>query len=104
VVTNLIPYILSMAAVFIMQRLAKIPASKARFANVIAFIGAIYSFYALYGSGELAMMWGAIATFFGWTLYGFIADRFEIQPAIEMATSNTDSDASAQNSGAVTSA
>ena len=50
------------------------------------------------------MMWGAIATFFGWTLYGFIADRFEIQPAIEMATSNTDSDASAQNSGAVTSA
>nr|MCD6704766.1 putrescine-ornithine antiporter [Vibrio cholerae] len=32
----------------------------------------MYSFYALYSSGETAVMLGSIATFFGWVLYGAI--------------------------------
>ncbi|EKN3735661.1 TPA: putrescine-ornithine antiporter [Yersinia enterocolitica] len=79
VVTNIIPYILSMAALIIIQKVAKVEPSKARIANIIALIGALYSFYALYSSGEEAMMYGAIVTFLGWTLYGFVSPRFEIQ-------------------------
>ena len=55
--TNIIPYILSMAALVIIQKVAKVPDNKARIANIIAGIGALYSFYALYSSGEEAMMW-----------------------------------------------
>ncbi|MGT3178507.1 putrescine-ornithine antiporter [Yersinia enterocolitica] len=79
VVTNIIPYILSMAALIIIQKVAKVDPSKARIANIIALIGALYSFYALYSSGEEAMMYGAIVTFLGWTFYGFVSPRFEIQ-------------------------
>lgn len=79
VVTNIIPYILSMAALIIIQKVAKVDPSKARIANIIALIGALYSFYALYSSGEEAMMYGAIVTFLEWTLYGFVSPRFEIQ-------------------------
>ncbi|ELI8202441.1 TPA: putrescine-ornithine antiporter [Yersinia enterocolitica] len=79
VVTNIIPYILSMAALIIIQKVAKVDPSKARVANIIALIGALYSFYVLYSSGEEAMMYGAIVTFLGWTLYGFVSPRFEIQ-------------------------
>lgn len=77
VVTNIIPYILSMAALIVMQKTANVPAEKARTANIIAGIGALYSFYALYSSGDEAMMWGAIATFLGWSLYGLVSPRFE---------------------------
>jgi len=79
VVTNIIPYILSMAALVIIQKVAKVDAKKARLANIFAFIGAMYSFYALYSSGEEAMMYGAIVTFLGWTLYGLISPRFELR-------------------------
>ncbi|AVV84895.1 putrescine transporter [Shewanella putrefaciens] len=81
VVTNIVPYILSMAALGIMQRQLKVPANKARVANVIAVIGALYSFYALYSSGETAVMLGAIATFFGWTIYGVISNKTPVAEA-----------------------
>lgn len=70
VVTNIIPYILSMAALVIIQKMANVPSSKAKVANFVAFVGAMYSFYALYSSGEEAMLYGSIVTFLGWTLYG----------------------------------
>ncbi len=71
VVTNIIPYILSMAALVIIQKMANVPSSKAKVANFVAFVGAMYSFYALYSSGEEAMLYGSIVTFLGWTLYGW---------------------------------
>lgn len=52
VVTNIIPYILSMAALVIIQKVANVPPSKAKVANFVAFVGAMYSFYALYSSGK----------------------------------------------------
>ncbi|QYK04962.1 putrescine-ornithine antiporter [Shewanella zhangzhouensis] len=79
VVTNIIPYILSMAALGVMQKQMKIPVSKARVANCMAVMGALYSFYALYSSGETAVMLGSIATFFGWTLYGVISKKNELR-------------------------
>lgn len=78
VVTNIIPYILSMAALVIIQQVAKVPPRKAKPANLVALLGAIYSFYALYSSGEEAMLYGAIVTFMGWTLYGLVSPRFEL--------------------------
>lgn len=77
VVINIVPYLLSMAALFIIQKTAKVDAKKAFLGNFIALIGSIYSFYALYSTGREAMFWGALVTFLGWTLYGFIAHRFE---------------------------
>ena len=44
-----------------------------------AFVGALYSFYALYSSGEEAMLYGSIVTFLGWTLYGLVSPRFELK-------------------------
>lgn len=78
VVTNIIPYILSMAALAIIQKQANVPDAKAKNSNIIAFIGAMYSFYALYSSGEEAMLYGSIVTFLGWTLYGLVSPRFEV--------------------------
>lgn len=79
VVTNIIPYILSMATMIILQKVANVDPQKAKMGNIVAFIGAAYSFYALYSSGEDAVMWGALATFLGWTLYGFVSPRFELE-------------------------
>ncbi|EOC1337787.1 putrescine-ornithine antiporter [Cronobacter dublinensis] len=78
VVTNIIPYILSMAALVIIQQVANVPTRKAKRANAVALVGAIYSFYALYSSGQEAMLYGAMVTFMGWTLYGLVSPRFEL--------------------------
>ena len=51
VVTNIMPYLLSMAAVAVIMKVAKVEPSKAKLYNVIAIIGAIYSFYALFSTG-----------------------------------------------------
>ncbi|MGI2859520.1 putrescine-ornithine antiporter [Shewanella algae] len=79
VVTNIIPYILSMAALGVMQKQLNISVKQARIANFMAVIGALYSFYALYSSGETAVMLGSIATFFGWTLFGIISNKNDKQ-------------------------
>ena len=38
-------------------------------------LATIYSLYALYATGDTAMMWGGIITFAGWGLYGFMVPR-----------------------------
>lgn len=67
------------AALVIIQKMANVPSSKAKVANFVAFVGAMYSFYALYSSGEEAMLYGSIVTFLGWTLYGLVSPRFELK-------------------------
>jgi putrescine:ornithine antiporter len=75
VMTNLIPYLLSMSALVALQVVEKVPRILARRANIVAFLATIYSLYALYASGYTAMMWGGIFTFAGWGLYGFMVPR-----------------------------
>jgi putrescine:ornithine antiporter len=75
VVTNLVPYPLSMGALPTMQRVLGISERAARTANVVAVLAGVYSLYALYSAGEQAVMWGGIATFAGWILYGQITER-----------------------------
>lgn len=81
VVTNLVPYVLCMAAIFIMQVIAKVPDAERKTTDFVAIVAAVYSFYALYGSGQEAMFWGGIVTFLGWTVYGFMAYKHE--PLVE---------------------
>lgn len=75
VVTNLIPYILSMSAIIVLQKAANVPRKEMVLTSVIAFIGNLYSFYALYGSGMEAMYWGGMAVFAGWVLYGKVVSK-----------------------------
>ncbi|OPJ61564.1 putrescine-ornithine antiporter [Clostridium oryzae] len=79
VVTNVIPYLLSMASVSVMQKSENAPVNKMRITNFIALVGSVYSLYALYTSGSQALMYGSIATFIGWTLYGFVSHRFDLK-------------------------
>lgn len=79
VVTNIIPYLLSMGAVIVLMKAAKRSGSELKGTTIIAFIGSLYSLYALYASGFDAMTYGSIVTFAGWTLYGFVSDRFDLE-------------------------
>ena len=77
VITNLIPYLLSMAALVTMQHLASVTAKEVMITNTIMIIATAYTYFALYSAGFEAMTWGALVTFLGWNLYGFIAPKFE---------------------------
>ena len=79
VVTNIIPYLLSMGAVIVLMKAAKRAGSELKGTTFIAFIGSLYSLYALYASGFEAMTYGSIVTFAGWTLYGFVSDRCDLE-------------------------
>ena len=68
VVTNIIPYLLSMGAVIVLMKAAKRAGSELKGTTFIAFIGSLYSLYALYASGFEAMTYGSIVTFAGWTV------------------------------------
>ncbi len=81
VVTNIMPYILSMAAVGVIMREARINPNQARLYTFIALIGAIYSFYALISTGYFEVFWGSIATFLGWTFWGMVATRTKTDDA-----------------------
>ncbi|MBR0573203.1 MULTISPECIES: putrescine-ornithine antiporter [Pasteurellaceae] len=79
VVTNIIPYLLSMAALMVLQKVERVPENKAKITTFVAFIGSLYSLYALYAAGEQPMLYGSIATFIGWTLYGFVSYKFDMK-------------------------
>jgi putrescine:ornithine antiporter len=76
VVTNLVPYVMSMAALITIQKIARVPAGPALTTNIIAMIATVYSFYALYSAGQQALMLGGLCIFAGWTLFGFVSARF----------------------------
>lgn len=75
VVTNVMPYLLSMAAVPVMLKQEKVAGSMASAIKFCAFIGTVYSLYALYAAGFEAMMYGSLVTFLGWAIYGTAAER-----------------------------
>jgi putrescine:ornithine antiporter len=75
VVTNLVPYILSMATLVTLQKACNVPPIKALITNIVAGIATAYSYLALYSSGAQAVMLGGVATIFGYTLFGFVNTR-----------------------------
>lgn len=75
VVTNIMPYLLSMAALPVMLKTEKVSGGMAQTIKFCAFVGTIYSLYALYAAGFEAMMYGSLVTFLGWGLYGIAAEK-----------------------------
>ncbi|BCF99859.1 hypothetical protein PPGU19_044280 [Paraburkholderia sp. PGU19] len=75
VVTNVVPYIVSLSALFVMMRDAGTEPAVYRRNAVVALIAMAYSIYALYASGKDAVLGGMLVMAIGYVIYGFIAAR-----------------------------
>jgi len=76
VVTNVIPYIVSLSALPLMMRRAGVDQGKYRTNVAIVTVAMLYSTYAIYASGKDAVMGGTIVMAIGFIIWGFIAYRF----------------------------
>jgi putrescine:ornithine antiporter len=76
VVTNVVPYIISLSALFVMMKAAGVDQAKYRLNTVIVLVAMLYSTYALYASGHSAVMGGMIVTAITFIIWGFLAPRF----------------------------
>lgn len=81
VVTNLVPYLLALAALNVMVQREALPARDAKLTVRLAAVGSVYSLYALYACGPTAMLWGSLATFLGMWLYGYAGRELERRSA-----------------------
>ncbi|MEM5364749.1 putrescine-ornithine antiporter [Paraburkholderia azotifigens] len=92
VVTNVLPYIVSLSALFVMMRDAGTEPAVYRRNGVVAVIAMLYSVYALYASGKDAVLGGMLVMAIGYVIYGFIAPRLSLlgtkarKPAIAAAS------------------
>ena len=76
VVTNVLPYIISLSALVVIMKKANVPAGTYKLNVAIMLVAVLYSTYAIYASGKDAVMGGAIVLALTYILYGFIAPRF----------------------------
>jgi len=76
VVTNVIPYIISLSALFVMMKTGGATEGQKTTNTWIATIAMLYSVYALYASGESAVMGGMLVMGVAYIVWGFIAPRF----------------------------
>ncbi|MCO4879281.1 putrescine-ornithine antiporter [Paraburkholderia caribensis] len=92
VVTNVVPYIVSLSALFVMMRDAGTEPAVYRRNAIVAVIAMAYSIYALYASGKDAVLGGMLVMAIGYVIYGFIAPRLSLlgakarKPAIAAAS------------------
>jgi putrescine:ornithine antiporter len=85
VVTNVIPYIISLSALMVMMKAAEVGEGVWRRNIVIAFIAMAYSVFALYASGKDAVMGGVLVVGIAYIIWGFIAPRFAVPSAATSA-------------------
>lgn len=71
-VTNVIPYLYTMAAVLTMARMRQVGKSMLARLSILVFIGGSYVIYAIYSAGEIPIVTGCLATLFGIILYGYV--------------------------------
>jgi putrescine:ornithine antiporter len=76
VVTNVIPYIVALSALFVMMRKANVSEGVWRRNVVIALVAMVYSVFALYASGMEAVMGGMLVLGIAYIIWGFISPRF----------------------------
>jgi putrescine:ornithine antiporter len=76
VVTNVLPYIISLSALFVMMRKARVEPGVFTRNAVVAVIAMVYSVYALWASGKDAVMGGMLVMGIGYIVWGLIAPRF----------------------------
>ncbi|MGY4829257.1 putrescine-ornithine antiporter [Sphaerotilaceae bacterium SBD11-9] len=83
VVTNVLPYIIALSALFVMMRDAKVDTGTWRRNTFVAVVAILYSIYALWASGKDAVMGGMLVMGLGYLVYGFVAPRFSAPPAAD---------------------
>jgi putrescine:ornithine antiporter len=76
VVTNVVPYIISLSALFVMMRNVGVTGTKYQVNLVVTLVAMLYSVYAIYASGTDAVMGGMLVTALVFVIWGFIAPRF----------------------------
>jgi putrescine:ornithine antiporter len=86
VVTNVIPYIVSLSALMVMMKAAEVGEGVWRRNIVIAVIAMAYSVFALYASGKDAVMGGVLVLGIAYIIWGFIAPRFAAPATATAAT------------------
>ena len=85
VVTNVLPYIVSLSALFVMMRNAGTEPAVYRRNTVVTAVAMLYSVYALYAAGKDAVLGGMLVMAIGYVIFGFIAPRFTNQRGIARA-------------------
>jgi putrescine:ornithine antiporter len=75
VVTNVVPYIISLSALFVMMRNAKVDPAVYRRNAIVAVVAIVYSVYALYTAGKDAVMGGMLVMAIGYLVYGIASAR-----------------------------
>jgi putrescine:ornithine antiporter len=81
VVSNVVPYIISLSALMVMMQKAGTAPGTYRLNVAIVVVALVYSVYAIYASGESAVLGGMVVMGIGFVIYGFIAPRFEVASA-----------------------
>ena len=76
VVTNVIPYIISLSALPQMMQAAQVARGTYKRNVAIAVLAMVYSVYAIYASGQEAVLNGMLVLGVGFLIWGFIAPRF----------------------------
>ena len=82
VVTNVLPYIISLSALVVMMKAAGVARPKFRLNVAVTLVAMLYSTYALYASGYEAVMGGMLVTALAFVVWGFIAPRFAAKPLV----------------------
>jgi putrescine:ornithine antiporter len=83
VVTNVLPYVIALSALWVMMRDAKVEPGTRKLNTFVATVAIAYSIYALHASGKDAVMGGMLVLAVGYLVWGFIAPRFA--PAVAKA-------------------
>ena len=76
VVTNVVPYIISLSALVVMMKNAGVSGGTYKLNVFVMVVAVLYSTYAIYASGKDAVLGGMIVVALTYILYGFLAPRF----------------------------
>jgi putrescine:ornithine antiporter len=76
VVTNVVPYVISLSALMVMMQTANVTGAVYRRNVAVALVAMLYSVYAIYASGKDAVLGGMLVTGLAFVIWGFIAPRF----------------------------
>ena len=76
VVTNVIPYVISLSALVVIMQKASVPEGQYKLNVFVMLVAVLYSTYAIYASGKDAVLGGTIVLALTFIVYGFLAPRF----------------------------
>jgi putrescine:ornithine antiporter len=85
VVTNVVPYLISLSALPVKMRIAGVSAPKYRRTMLVLFVAIAYSTYAVYASGKDAVFGGMLVMAIGYGVWGLIAGRLTPPKRVSLA-------------------